>query len=369
MRLIDYYVRILDVNNSLIGSGFMVDNRWILTCKHVVENWEKGAEISVCFPNLNEKKCLVSLKKKSKNIDFAILEILEESFDIMPLKISQSQNLPLEGEECHIYYNKSSAFLGWNQAIIRGMVMKSFFQADINGNPVIRIEGGHSGTFITNKNQDEIVGIVCQADRESGMIFNFLPISYVFPELPSSLLLDEKYANNINGWYTGQNYDLYSSIDKEKYVLKTKRKGLSYSFFPDVKFVFHGKLRVELRTQQVLSQKLDNIYGLDCRFENKDGSILKKSFLIKNVLNLSYVNILCNNNNVKYEKNKVHINDTSCILQWILEKKEKKLFLLLNEVQVIELDELNFKEITYCRFGIQLNDRTEIQVLSICIKG
>ena len=205
-------VRVFKSGGDVAGSGFLVSNKYILTCAHVVAYClatpKKTANIimrqkempdqiiEVNFPVIVEGKIGEKLETKvtfwrplndEKNIqDIAVLKLINP--DLLP-KGATPINLIQIGNEClweHKFralgFPKKGSDGEWATGKLMGPRGRGLIQIEGTKQTGLRLESGFSGTAIWDKNLQGVVGMAVQADQER-------PEAKVAFMIPTNLLL------------------------------------------------------------------------------------------------------------------------------------------------------------------------------------
>lgn len=205
-------VRVFKSGGDVAGSGFLVSNKYILTCAHVVAYClatpKKTANIimrqkempdqiiEVNFPVIVEGKIGEKLETKvtfwrplndEKNIqDIAVLKLINP--DLLPER-AQPIKLIQIGNEClweHKFralgFPKKGSDGEWATGKLMGPKGRGLIQIEGTKQTGLRLESGFSGTAIWDKNLQGVVGMAVQADQER-------PEAKVAFMIPTDLLL------------------------------------------------------------------------------------------------------------------------------------------------------------------------------------
>ena len=197
-------VRINKADNSVVGAGFLISEKHVMTCAHVIiyalniplDTQEKPAqEVNFVFPVINHKK---SFKAKivewypvtgNQTIkDIAVLEILEP-VDKLPEQARPVSVLSTKNR--NLWKNKFAA-LGFPQEVPRGEWARGEILKPVGGGLIQiegtretggRIEPGFSGTAIWDENLNGIVGMAAKEDVKR-------PDSKVAFMIPTEILIE-----------------------------------------------------------------------------------------------------------------------------------------------------------------------------------
>ena len=191
-------VRIFKSEDSVVGSGFLVSNEYILTCAHVVayclddtpelENATiimRQKEIphqiiEVNFPffekgeigkKLETKVAFWQPRNEDENIqDIAVLKLINSDLlpeGATPINLIKIGNQSLWENEFKAYGFPEEAIKGeWATGRLMGWVGPDLIQLEDTKQTGLRLEPGFSGTAIWDKNLQGVVGMAVKADQE-----------------------------------------------------------------------------------------------------------------------------------------------------------------------------------------------------------
>jgi len=192
--------------NSIIGNGFFISNKYILTNYHIV----KGAsEISCSFYfNKNEKKFSANNKFYSEEKDFAILEIKEEYIEDIKNEhscIFLSKKFPEKDSTSQLsyFYRAFDAENIFDEIIENPIEKIKHPEYNIHNSKFIAlktkndIKEGHSGSAIYNKESNTVCGIIRGTENNNRKIAVIIPIEEIEfnPVVKESI---KNYHNKIN---------------------------------------------------------------------------------------------------------------------------------------------------------------------------
>ncbi|MCL2934721.1 MAG: serine protease [Trichodesmium sp. MAG_R03] len=205
-------VRVFKSGGDVAGSGFLVSNKYILTCAHVVAYClatpKKTANIimrqkempdqiiEVNFPVIVEGKIGEKLETKvtfwrplndEKNIqDIAVLKLINPDLlpeRAQPINLIQIGNQSLKENEFEaLGFPKKGSDGEWATGKLMGPRGRGLIQIEGTKQTGLRLESGFSGTAIWDKNLQGVVGMAVQADQER-------PEAKVAFMIPTDLLL------------------------------------------------------------------------------------------------------------------------------------------------------------------------------------
>ena len=207
-------VRIFKSEDSVVGSGFLVSNEYILTCAHVVAYCLDDTPeldnatiimrqkeiphqiIEVNFPffekgeigkKLETKVAFWQPRNEDENIqDIAVLKLINPDLlpeGATPINLIQIGNQFLWGNEFKAFGFPEEGINGeWATGKLMGRVGQGLIQLEGTKQTGLRLESGFSGTAIWDKNLQGVVGMAVKADQER-------PEAKVAFMIPTDLLL------------------------------------------------------------------------------------------------------------------------------------------------------------------------------------
>lgn len=180
-------VRIRKSNGTVVGAGFLVQERYVLTCAHVVAQAlgislytsEKPLEVHLDFPNINPGEILKarvviwrevqednSSPPPEDGEDIAVLK-LETAPPVGAVPVPLLSKNKLEGHRFAAFGFPDGHDNGvWAYGILCGRQGAGWVQIEAEKEPGFRVEPGFSGTPIWDKKLKGIVGIAVAADLE-----------------------------------------------------------------------------------------------------------------------------------------------------------------------------------------------------------
>lgn len=174
-------VRIYDTREQIVGAGFLVGRRHILTCWHVVEHARgENDTITLDFPFLHSGRLTASLQGRDEEQDAAVL-LLEET---PPERAYPVRSVVIE----HLWGHPFRAFGFpeghpdgvWATGIIRGPNARGWLQIEDVKTTGYFVQPGFSGSPVWDDEVNGVVGMVVAAEREAGVRAAFC--------IPASLL-------------------------------------------------------------------------------------------------------------------------------------------------------------------------------------
>ncbi|MCL2928516.1 MAG: serine protease [Trichodesmium sp. MAG_R01] len=205
-------VRVFKSGGGVAGSGFLVSDKYILTCAHVVAycltSSPKNAKIirrqkeipdeiiEVNFPIFEKGKIGEKLETKvtfwrplnaQKNIqDIAVLKLINPDLlpeGATPINLIQIGNRSLWGNEFKAFGFPEEGIKGeWATGQLRGGVGQKLIQLEDTKQTGLRLEPGFSGTAIWDEKLQGVVGMAVQEDHKR-------PEAKVAFMIPTDLLL------------------------------------------------------------------------------------------------------------------------------------------------------------------------------------
>ncbi len=179
-------VKVLDKNRDAQGAGFLIGKRWILTCRHVVNdvspNAKIGDEIYLTFYLDEPNKVLKShifFWSQNTEYGFAILKLEDEAPSCASIgKLMLTDDFwDRELKVCGFPYGDKAE---WVSVLGRGRAYPDFVQIDVSKFIGYNIEGGFSGTPVFDAKLNDIVGIVVYKETATGILSGgFSPIDSI----------------------------------------------------------------------------------------------------------------------------------------------------------------------------------------------
>jgi Trypsin-like peptidase domain/AAA-like domain len=184
--------RIYDIRaNAPVGAGFLIGDRQVLTCAHVVsaalrlpeKTPEMPAdEVSLDFPLAAANKSLTAKVTRWKpDQDIAWLELTSAP----PQEVTPVSILPATNLWGHFF--RAFGFpMGhpdgvWASGVLRGLTGRDWIQIeDIKGQGIC-VQPGFSGCLVWDENLDSVVGMVVAADRKMENRVAFAIPATLFP--------------------------------------------------------------------------------------------------------------------------------------------------------------------------------------------
>lgn len=203
---------------NVVGSGVIIENRYILTNAHVVSN-AKVIEIKKVD---ERKRYYAKIKYISHQSDLALLEMYDKNFftNTKPLKISSQAK---EGDKVIAAgYPQASIDL----SITKGEIVKFKYQpyslSDENLLALeldIVIQEGNSGGPVLNSNK-EIIGIAMQMPEDSPTT------AYAIPSFIINTFLEDIKDKKVDGFHSNANS--YQSLENKtlQNYYKTNKSGM-----------------------------------------------------------------------------------------------------------------------------------------------
>ncbi len=148
------------------GTAFLISNKKLITCKHVVENSEEGSIIQLLFTKHNNITLNAKVLFLSNKYDYAILELIDE--------IDNSYGKLELGSSSNIELNQEIAAVGFPQGIFASSV-GTVSNTDFNGdNDMLQLWigawYGSSGSPIFDRQTSEVLGILTSGNDQTKMI-------------------------------------------------------------------------------------------------------------------------------------------------------------------------------------------------------
>lgn len=201
MMINNAIVRIFDTNRRVVGAGFLVADKYILTCAHVVSQAlrkydldEPSDSVYLDFPLVvpqTIQKARVVMWKPEENKDLAGLELLEPAPDnIQPVRLIVEDSNNLWGHSFRTYgFPKGYEFGVWSSGVLLGPTATNDWLQIESGQEIgYRIQPGFSGSPVWDESLGGVVGVIAASDVQSRAAFIITTslISSAWPILPSS---------------------------------------------------------------------------------------------------------------------------------------------------------------------------------------
>jgi V8-like Glu-specific endopeptidase len=182
------------VNNSTLGTGVLVSDKYILTCSHVIGDKENITVKFDFLKNKPEKNATVIFKQEDNydltgsNIDIALLKInnLPENINTYPLISIEEKNTNLEA----FGYDYSAG--RWVDFIHRGKNAYGWEQISVTKQD-LNIEDGFSGAAAWEPTKNGIIGIIVASSAKNNSLNAYL--------MPTSTILQIKEIDKVIGKY------------------------------------------------------------------------------------------------------------------------------------------------------------------------
>ncbi|MGP3915195.1 NB-ARC domain-containing protein [Nonomuraea sp. 10N515B] len=191
-------VTILDADDEPVGAGFLVAERQVLTCAHVVnaalgmESAAPGrpaAPVRVLFPLSGNTRRLEAVVVGWAPIgsegadDIALLELADEP-PAHPVRLVDSREVWGHGFRTYGFPDGHPGGL-WATGVIRGPQLNGWVQLEDVKTPGAAVEGGFSGGAVYDEQLDAVVGMIVARDvHESRKIGFMLPAALLVTAVP-----------------------------------------------------------------------------------------------------------------------------------------------------------------------------------------
>ncbi|WP_440947876.1 S1 family peptidase [Methanosarcina sp. T3] len=197
------------------GAGFLVGNKWVVTCRHVVESILPSDKISLLPSDtiyltfyLDEVK--QSLKSRvfflsnEKEPDIAILKLEDE----VP-RCASAGKLAIRYDfwnlELKVCGFPSGDKAEWVSVVGRGRSNLNHVQIDISQDSAYKIVGGFSGTPVFDTKLNNIVGIVVYKEKAAGILSGgFIPVVKIINLCKKHLIEHKVFGKNIPNPFSTQ---------------------------------------------------------------------------------------------------------------------------------------------------------------------
>ncbi|MFS0518572.1 GUN4 domain-containing protein [Nostoc sp. UIC 10607] len=197
-------VRIYSINGKVVSAGFLVSQKYILTCAHVVADAlgidrdtaeMPNAEVSLDFPLLGAKQLftarIVFWLRANPNEevgDIAALELASSPPNAQPAKLIAEENL--WDHRFRVFgFPKHKSEGVWSEGEIKGKVGKSKVQIESVKEHGYTLEPGFSGAPIWDKEKEVngVVGMAVTAERNR-------------PEVKAAFFIPTQVLVQVTGW-------------------------------------------------------------------------------------------------------------------------------------------------------------------------
>lgn len=202
MMLNDAIVRIFDANRQVVGAGFLVAEKYILTCAHVISQALRkydtdipSEDVYLDFPLAAPEityKSRVMIWQPQENTDLAGLELLAPlPANVQPVHLVAEDSKNLWGHSFRTYgFPNGYEFGVWSAGVLRGPTATNDWLQIESGQEVgYRIQAGFSGSPVWDESLRGVVGLIAASDVQSraAFIITTSKITAVWPALPSSV--------------------------------------------------------------------------------------------------------------------------------------------------------------------------------------
>jgi hypothetical protein len=188
--------RIVSKNGSVVGAGFLIDGRYLLTCFHVVaralnlqndQKISKNSNIRLDFPLSNPGRLVeatVVFWSPESEEDIAVLELRDSPKGIGCAKLLEVDYLWGHPFRAFGYPDKLDDGV-WSSGVMKGMQARGWIQVEDVKVPGHRLEQGYSGGPVWDENLNTVVGMVVAAENQAQMKVAFvIPIKNILKSWP-----------------------------------------------------------------------------------------------------------------------------------------------------------------------------------------
>ena len=163
-------VRIYDIREQVVGAGFLVGARHILTCWHVVEHVRgENDTVTLDFPFLHAGRLTASLQRLNEEQDTAVLLLKEDppagAFPVRPVAVADLWGHPFRSFGFPSGYPDGV----WATGLIRGPNARDWLQIEDVKTTGHFVQPGFSGSPIWDDEVNGVVGMVVAAERDPGV--------------------------------------------------------------------------------------------------------------------------------------------------------------------------------------------------------
>ena len=177
-------VRIYSNSGNVIGAGFLVSDKYILTCTHVVAialgippgtSEMPTGTVELDFPQVDSKQKLIakvffwlpiSSDSFESQEDIAVLKLEKPCPDkAKPLELLASEKL-WKHEFVAFGFPQNKSYGVWTSGILQGANAKGWVQIEVKSENSYRLEEGFSGTPVWDENLQRVVGMAVAAEKD-----------------------------------------------------------------------------------------------------------------------------------------------------------------------------------------------------------
>ena len=190
--------RIVNKNGSVVGAGFLISEKRMLTCTHVVAralNLQHGqkipnhSNIRLDFPLVKPGSfvdAIVFFWSPESDDDIAVLELIEFPEGTESVKLLAADNIWGHNFRAFGYPEKLDDGV-WASGVMRGKQARGWIQVEDIKEPGHRVEQGYSGGPVWDENLNAVVGmIVATENNHLTKVAFVIPVSILarsWPEL------------------------------------------------------------------------------------------------------------------------------------------------------------------------------------------
>lgn len=171
-KLLSAIVRVFGQNEKVLGSGFFVTSKHIVTCSHVLgSNTTTGESVTIDTPfNIGNEKRFAQIIFNDIDVDIAVLEIKDIEGRQEYLFLDELKEKDVWGNECRVFGFSIPSGV-WATGIIRGHQAYGMIQIDQLNTIGELIDRGFSGAPVFNKDQKQVIGIVQSIHKPANSAF------------------------------------------------------------------------------------------------------------------------------------------------------------------------------------------------------
>lgn len=199
MQLNRAIVRIKNNQGCIVGAGFMVASRQILTCSHVINSaldlseepsQDLLSEAFIDFPFIDPQKNFVAkVKIWLPEEDIAGLELNTSTLsNVKPVRLITSEEL--WGHPFRVFGFPRGYDNGvWSTGVVRGQITNEWLQIEDTKSSGYRIQPGFSGSPVYDEVVGGVIGMITAAERDPNIRVGFIipakKLTKLWSEIPN----------------------------------------------------------------------------------------------------------------------------------------------------------------------------------------
>jgi len=244
-------VRVFSINNSIVGSGFVIFDNIICTCAHVIADALNIAyddasiplhnEIVIDFPYLSDSIYKAEVKLwmpvlPNEKGDIAVLEIINDlPWNAKSLNLIRQNDFVGRRFEVYGFPNGYNAGV-WSNGVLGYRLSNGWVQIEGDKSQGFRIQPGYSGSPVWDIEKKGVIGIIVAAAsaKDSDTKAGFL--------IPNDIIIDFLYRSNYKKKKSLEEL-LFENISykyQEEFVFNKNRLNIDWGEAPDIT-TFYGR--------------------------------------------------------------------------------------------------------------------------------